>query len=86
MRKRAILDFALNSEEGLLNNMKLKVILGCRDYNMLEIRVLRSTKRVLSKLATLDFRRAVFNLFKELSARVTLDKALGGRWPKKTDQ
>ena len=46
---------------------------------MVVFKILRQSKRVHSKLATLDFRRADFELFRELLGRVTWDKALEGR-------
>ena len=46
---------------------------------MVELKILRVSKRVLSKLSTLDFWRADFKLFLELLGRVTWDKALEGR-------
>lgn len=49
------------------------------DNEMVEFKILRQSKRVHSRLAILDFRRADFDLFKELLGRVTWDKALEGR-------
>ena len=46
---------------------------------MVEFNILRASKRVCSKVATLDFRRADFELFRELLGRVTWEKALEGR-------
>jgi len=51
--------------------MKLKGSLGCSDHRMVEFKILRASKRMHSKLATLDFRRADFDLFRELFSRVT---------------
>lgn len=60
-----MLDFVLTNEEGLVSNMRLKI--------------LRVSKRVHSKLATLHFRRTDFELFRELLGRVTWEKAMEGR-------
>ena len=79
MRKGAMLDFVLTNEEGLVSNVKLKGSLGCSDHKMVEFKILRVSKRVCSKLATLDFRRADFELFRELLGRVTWEKALEER-------
>ena len=46
---------------------------------MVEFKILRVSKRVHSKLVTLDLRRADFELFRELLGRVTWDKTLEGR-------
>lgn len=54
-----------------MNSMKLKDSLGCSDHEMLEIKFLRVSKRVCSKITALDFSRADFHLFRELLGRVT---------------
>lgn len=59
--------------------MKFKGSLGCRDHEMLYFKILRLSKRVPNKLATLDFRRADFELFRELFGRVTWEKAMERR-------
>ena len=46
---------------------------------MVEFKILRVSERVHSKLATLGFRRADLELFRELLGRVTWEKALEGR-------
>ncbi|PKU40564.1 hypothetical protein llap_9133 [Limosa lapponica baueri] len=46
---------------------------------MVEFKILRAERRVHSKLATLDLRRADFGLFRDLLSRVPWDKALEGR-------
>ena len=78
-RKGTLLDLILTNKEGLVSNVKLKGNLGCSDHKMVQFKILRASKTVLNKLATLDFRRADFELFRELLGRVTWDKALEGR-------
>ena len=63
MRKGATLDLVLTNEERLVSNVKLKGSLGCSNPEILEFKILRVSKRVCSKHATLDFR--------ELLSRVT---------------
>jgi len=46
---------------------------------MVEFKILRAVRRMRSKLATLDFRRADFGLFRDLLGRIQWDKALEGR-------
>jgi len=46
---------------------------------MVEFNILRASKRVCSKVATLDFRRADLEFFRELLGKVTWEKALEGR-------
>ena len=38
---------------------------GCSGHEMVEVRILRTGRRMKSKLPTLDFRRAGFGLFKD---------------------
>ncbi|PKU30953.1 rna-directed dna polymerase from mobile element jockey-like [Limosa lapponica baueri] len=62
MRRGAMLDL-------ILTNVKVKGSLGCSDHEMVEFKILRAARRVHSKLATLDFRRADFDLFRDLLGR-----------------
>jgi len=79
MRRGAMLDLVLTNKEGLVGNVRLKGSLGCSGHEMVEFKILRATRRVRSKLTTLDFRRADFGLFRNLLSRVLWDKALKGR-------
>ena len=72
MRRGALLDLVLTNEEGLVRNVKLKGSLGCSDHEMVEFKILRAPRRVHSKLAALDFRRADFDLFGDLLGRVPM--------------
>ncbi|GAB0208014.1 hypothetical protein GRJ2_003267100 [Grus japonensis] len=74
-----MLDLVLTNKEGLVGDVKLKGSLGCSDHEMVEFRILRAARRALSKLPTLDFRRADFGLFRDLLGRVPWDKAPEGR-------
>lgn len=51
--------------------------LGFSNYEMIEFKILRSSKRVCCKLTTLGFRRAYF---RDLLVMVLWEKALQGRW------
>ncbi|KAJ7403658.1 glycerol kinase [Willisornis vidua] len=62
-----------------MRNVKLKVILDCSDLKMEEFRILKAVRRMHSKLANLDFRRADFGLIKDLLGTVPGDKALQGK-------
>ena len=73
-----MLDLVLTNKEGLVGNVKLKGSLGCSDHKMAEFKILRAVRRVHSKLATLDFRRAAFGLFRDLLGRVAWDSLSGG--------
>ncbi|PKU38428.1 serine threonine-protein phosphatase 2b catalytic subunit alpha isoform [Limosa lapponica baueri] len=71
-----MLDLVLTNKEEMVENMKLKGSLDCSDHEMVEFKILRAARRAHSKLATLDFRRADFGLFRDLHGRVQSDKAL----------
>lgn len=60
-------------------DVKARNILGCSDLEMEELRILRAQENANSRTTTLDFRRADFDLFKDLLSRVQWDKALEGR-------
>ncbi|GAB0180427.1 hypothetical protein GRJ2_000508000 [Grus japonensis] len=78
-RRGAMLDLVLTNKEGLVGNVKLRGSLGYSDHEMVEFKILRAARRVHSKLATLDFRRADFGFFRDLLGRAPWDKALEGR-------
>ena len=78
-RRGAMLDLVLTNKEGLVGNVKVKGSLGCSDHKMVEFKILRAERRVRSKLATLDFRRADFGLLRDLLSRMSWDKALEGK-------
>lgn len=46
---------------------------------MVEFMIFRTKKRLILNLTSLDFRRADFNLLKDLLGRVSWDKALMGK-------
>ncbi|GAB0186117.1 hypothetical protein GRJ2_001077000 [Grus japonensis] len=66
-RRGAMLDLVLTNKEELVGNVKLKGSLGCSDHERVEFKILRTARRVHSKLTTLDFRRADFDLFRSVS-------------------
>jgi len=53
--------------------------LGCSDHEMVEFRILCGKSRAISRIKTLDLRRANFGLFKELLAEIPWARALKGR-------
>lgn len=50
------MDLVLTSREGLVTNVGLRDNLGCSDHEMIELKILRATRRIYSKLTTLGFR------------------------------
>jgi len=79
MKRGVMLDIVLTTKDGLVGNVKVKGSLGCSDHKMEESKILRAARRVRTKLATLDFRRADFGLLRDLLGRKPWDKALEGR-------
>jgi len=69
-----MLDLFLTKEEGLVGNRKLKGSLGFSDHEMVEFKILTAARRVYSNLATLDFRRADFGIFRDLLWNKALER------------
>jgi len=61
-----------------VGSVKVTGSLGCSDHEIVVFKILRTARRVRSKLATLDFRRADFGLLRDLLGRIPWDKALEG--------
>ena len=66
-REGALPDLILVNREELVGEIKVGGCLGCNDHEMFEFSILAETKRGVNKTATLDFRRANFDLFKRLT-------------------
>jgi len=66
MRRGALLDLVLTNKEGLVEDVQDGGSLGCSDHEMVKFRFLRGGSRAISRMTTLDFRRVIFGLFKEL--------------------
>ena len=78
-RKGALLDLVLTNKEGLVEDVKVGGRLGCSDHEMVEFRILRGGSRAISRIKSLDLRRANFGLFKELLGGIPWARALEGR-------
>ena len=59
--------------------MKVGGRLGCSDHEVVEFRILRGVRRVISRIKTLDLRTTKFALFKELLGGISWTRALEGR-------
>ena len=79
MRRGVLLDPVLTNKEGLVGDVKVGSSLGCSDHKMVEFRILRGRSRAISRITTLDFRRATFSLFKDLLGRIPWIKVLEGK-------
>lgn len=84
MKRRAVLVLILTNKEALVGCVKLKSSLGCSDHKMVQFRIQRTVRMEHNKLATLDFGRADFVLFRGLAGRVSWDKSLEGRGTQKS--
>jgi len=78
-RKSALLDLVLTNKEGLVEDVKAGGSLSCSDHEMVEFRILRGGSRAISRIKTLDFRRANFGFFKQLLGAIPWVRALEGR-------
>jgi len=78
-RRGMLLDLVLTNKEGLVEDVKAGDSLGCSDHEMVEFRILRGGSRAISRIKTLDFRRANFGLFKDLLGGIPWIRALESR-------
>jgi len=78
-RKGALLDLVLTNKEGLVENVKAGGRFGCSDHEIVEFRILHGGSRTISRIKTLDFRRAKFGHFKEILGGIPWVRALEGR-------
>ena len=82
-REDALLDLILTKKEGLVGDVKARDNVGCSDQEMMEFRIPRGKSKTNSRITTLDFRRADFDLFRDLCGRITWDVVLERRDPGK---
>ena len=68
-RGGVLLDLILTNKEGLVKEVKVEGSLGCSDHEMVEFKILSGRSKARSRIATLDFRRANFDLFRDLLSR-----------------
>ena len=76
-RKDALIDL-LFVNEGFVGEVMVGSCLGHSDHEMLEFKIFSVMRKKDSRVATLDFRRANFPLFRELFGRVPWDSAVEG--------
>lgn len=78
-RRGALLDLVLTNKEGLVEAVTVKGSLGCSDHGMVEFRISCGRNRIPSRVATLEFSRANFGLFKQLLREIPWAKILEGK-------
>ena len=82
-RRGVLLDLVLMNKEGLVEDMKIGGSLSCSDCEIVEFRILHGGSRAVSRIKTLDFRRANFGLFKDLLGEILWFRALEHRGSKR---
>jgi len=75
----AILDLMLTNASKLIGDVKTGGSLGCSDHALVEFAVLRDMGKARSVVRTLNFRKANFQLFKELVSRTLWEMVLRDR-------
>ena len=71
-----ILDVLFGNRECLVGDIKVRGCLGRSDHEMLDFSILLEPERGVSRTATLDFRRADFNLFRTMNEWVPWEVVL----------
>uniref|UniRef100_A0A493TN05 SGNH hydrolase-type esterase domain-containing protein n=1 Tax=Anas platyrhynchos platyrhynchos TaxID=8840 RepID=A0A493TN05_ANAPP len=72
-----LLDLVLTNRDGLVRDVKVGGSLGCSDHEMVEFQMeLGKGSKAKSRIATLDFRRANFDLFQDLLGSISWDRML----------
>ena len=77
-RKGALLDLLFVNREGLMGDVMVGGCLGHSDHERIESKIFGVMRKKVSRVATLDFRRANFKLFRELVSRVSWESAFEG--------
>ncbi|PKU42731.1 adaptin ear-binding coat-associated protein 1 [Limosa lapponica baueri] len=75
-RESALLDLLLVNREELVEEAEVGGRPGHSDHEMIESSILGETRRGVTKTATLDFRRANFDLFRRLLDKIPWEAAL----------
>ena len=78
-RRGVLLYLVLANKAGPVEVVKAEGRLGCSDQEMTEFRISCGRIRKPSRIATLDFRRANFDLFKQLLGEIPWDRGLEGK-------
>ena len=79
MRGAALLDLLFTNRESLVGDVEVRGCLGQSDHDMVEFSILGGVRRGNSKIATLDFRRADFELFGTLVGMAPWESILKGK-------
>jgi len=83
-RGDVLLDLLVTNTGELIGDIKVGGSLGCSDHALVVFAVLRGMGQVKSKVRTLNFRKAKFQLFKELVSRTPWESALRDKGAKQS--
>jgi len=75
--KDVFLDLLYVNREGLVGDVTAGSCPGHSDHEMVEFKIFSVLRKKDSRVATLNFRRAIFKLFRELFSRVHMESACG---------
>ncbi|XP_048785457.1 uncharacterized protein LOC125685961 [Lagopus muta] len=78
-RGGALLDLLFANKEGLVGDVKVGDCLGQSDHEIVEFSILGDVRRVTTKTAILNLKRADFDLLRTLVARVPWESLLKGK-------
>ncbi len=78
-RGGALIDLLFTNREGLVGDVKVGHCLGQSDHEIVEFSILGDVRRITSRTAILNFKRADFDLFRTLVARVPWESLLKGK-------
>lgn len=77
-RKDALLDLLFVSREGLVGDVMVDGCLGRRDHKIVEFTIFGVMRKMVSRVDTLDFKRANFKLVSKLVSSVPWKSAFEG--------
>lgn len=77
-KKDALLDLLFVNREGLVGDVMVGGCCGHSDHKMVEFKIFDVMRKMISRVATLDFKRANFKLLSELVSSVPWESAFEG--------
>ena len=81
MRRGVLLDLVFTNKEGLVRDVMTEGSSGCSNREMVEFKTLCGRSTAEGRIATLDFRRANFDFFKDLLGGIPWARVLVVRGP-----
>lgn len=75
----ALLELLLANSQELFGDAVVNSSTGCSDPKLLEVKILRGTRKMSKGIKTMDFRRADFSLFRELFRVIKRESVLDSK-------